>query len=412
MGPFRRALRVLPIACLAIAAAIPGRAEAATAADAAVGFRVQTSSGLAPIEFGADPEPALLFELQPATGLRLSESSWRLVLRYQPRAFWRTPNLAETTRPLWLHRADLSSDVQLDPRWTFASSVSGAIGEVDYAAPDLVFVTPVSTVESSPVLTVLSVDANSALTWQTTERTAVSFGVTAGRVGPIPGRTEGDYGSSTSFGGFVEPRWRVSMRDSLRLPLSYRRTWLSLASRYDAVEAQLAWRRELTLVSSLELGAGASAFFRREERAVFVPVTSARWEQTLRASSGRRLVLRAGTSLAGYIDPVLGRVRPVWAAEFTADRDLNGWWSIVTNVNGQTIVAAPLDPPQTETYLSTSVALHRLIRPEMDVAFGIETSARASHLSVRPFEVFDYQAVAFVAFSWATGTAGENQWLW
>jgi hypothetical protein len=286
------------------------------------------------------------------------------------------------------------------------------MGEVDYAAPELVFVTPVSTVETEPVLSVLGADGSTELTYQRTARHSVSLGAKASRIGPIPGQASDSYGSSKSVGGFVEQQWRFSLRDSLRLPVSFTRSWLSLGPRYDAVEAQLAWRRQLTELSTLRLGAGAAVFLQRAEPAVFVPVANAEWEQLGRASSARRMGVRAGTSLSGYVDPVVGRVRPVWETEFAAAREIDAWWSLVATVGGDTVVAAPLSPPQSETYVFTSVGLHRLIRPESDVAFGFETSSRASHLSTRPFEVVDYQALVFVALSWVRGTADDNQWLW
>jgi hypothetical protein len=387
-------------------------AGATTAADVAGGVRAQASSGVSPVAYGDDPEPALILELEPAAGLRLSEPDWQLVLRYGPRGFWRTPNLAETARPLWLHRAGVYADTRLSRRWTWEASASGSVGEVDYAAQEQFLRISASRVETESVLTVLGADGSTSLSYQRTSRHTLSFGARASRVGPMPGDDSETYGSSKSVGGFVEQQWLVSSRDSLRLPVGTTRTWLSLAPRYDDVQAQVAWSRRLTELATLDLGAGAALYLQRDEPVVFVPVASVEWERTGRESRGRRLGMRAAASLSGYVDPVIGRVRPIGEVQFAVSRAIDARWSLVANIGGDTVVAAPLSPPQSETYLSTSVALHRIIHRDADVAFGLETSSRASHLSSRPFEVADYQALAFVAFSWVRGTAPDNQWLW
>jgi hypothetical protein len=112
--------------------AMAGAVLGSVGVDAAVGGRAVVMAGSAPVIPSEPARASVALELTPVAALETSDESFRLVVKYAPRIFYRQPNALGLDRPLFLHRLRLDHLAFANETTTIRSNVEASMGEVDY----------------------------------------------------------------------------------------------------------------------------------------------------------------------------------------------------------------------------------------------------------------------------------------
>jgi len=414
--------------------------------DVSGGGTTELRGGRAPINPGDDPEPSVLYLLQPIGRLHFSARARAqgVVLTYSPRVMYRSPNPAGLNRPLLLHQATAAYSRRLSQIWTSNAFAGADVGELDYTSAQNLFGEQQGSLPDADITKYASTTAG------------LGF---VGRIHPVQQLTIApsvDY--RTPYGeSAVEPDPDDENALETLLPRQVGAN-LNLRHAYDVAPvdtliAEVAiqyvdfsergaqaigvgtygWTRQLSrrLASTVRAGTFATVETRAPDgiERTFTgspvqPLVAAELDGRLYNRAPLRISGSFGFSNAAFVDSVTGEVVPRVGAFSRLSFFMPPKWTVGLEVNFTTVATREprdfslggddgiADPAaQQETALSWRTPVSVAFRDNYAVEFGTIWSVRGPHVRAGGFQFRQLESWLYVAFSfdYATGHVRARQ---
>jgi len=378
----------------------------------AVFAHVRAEAGSAPRSPGADPEGALALELQPGAALRLTLPRSQLRLVASPRLYYRTPNLADVDRPLFLVQADADYTYDFDPRTRLASKLDVSYGEVDYTNAPAALGTPLAGELEQASLEVLNVNVEGTLTFQLRPRHTLSVGALAHHTDDVGVEASSAFPTTTTVGVELAYGYALDERSTLSFPVQPRYYFVDPGSDWFSTAFNAAFVRQLDLRTTVDARGGLVLVDTRDSALSVYPSAAASIERVVLERRGTRVTNRAGVVLDANLDPTIGEVRPALGVELSALSYFGPRWSaglsLSAYTNTTTREAAEEEPTTDDTTLSSTLSAGYRVGMDAWLDFGARFYLRGTNIIEDDFDVVERQIWGFVTFRIAVGI-GELQ---
>jgi hypothetical protein len=383
----------------------------------------ETRAGQAPLRADGGQTAGVVGVLTPGGELAIRRSDLDLRLAYNPRIFWRQPNLLSQLRPLVLHEVSLTLTTRVTSTTALTAAASMSAGEVDYTSLPLVF----GMVQAAlpPVASILVVTARAGLDVQVSRLTRVGLALEA-----IHRRSLDDVGAMAASNVFLIAQTgvqaapyamtRISRLDTLSFATAVAYRWFDNGVDFLSVTPQIGWRRLLSATNELRLGAGVTYAHGHYGPLgtgplagdTVAPVGSAEVTGLLVRHRGIALQGAAGAMVDYYVDPILTQAQK--RLTFTAGLMLSlgaRWTVAVQAALGSTL--APLaafdlgtgtvtgDRPDA-TSAAVSVPVRYRWADNAILEFGGRWSDRAPHTETAIFGFHQRQLWAYAMLTVTT----------
>ncbi len=385
----------------AAAIALPGTLLFATTSDVAAGARAEVMAGSAPVIPSEPPRASFATELIPLAVYQLRDRRLRFVLRYQPRLFFRRPNVLGLDRPVLLHRASADERLRVSRSLTFRSNLGASYGEVDYTGlARILSPTQVSQLNLS-ILRLYDVEQTAALDARTGRRSSVSVAGFAGKGGPVDA-VGSPIPTHARAGGGPTVRYLPSRRSELRIPISIEYHLVNHVPIW-AQMGELEWNYRASRRTRTTLAAGAVASEYPDAGRGSRVQLIAHAGVTRGLVARRRFLLEARTS-AG-VRPTLNLLRaeyrPMASLEASLAARLPPRWTAAVRAAFYTAATSrPLETREPETFFSAETPVTYAVNPNWSLEVGTRSLFRSPHwkdgLDVQQLQLWVYGAVTAV----------------
>lgn len=384
----------------ATAIALPGTLLFATTSDVAAGARAEIMAGSAPVIPSEPPRASFATELTPLAVYQLRDRRLRFVLRYQPRLFYRRPNVLGLDRPVLLHRASADERLTVSRSLTFRANLGASYGEVDYTGLSRILSpTQVSQLNLS-ILRLYDVEQTAALDARTGRRSSLSVAGFVGKGGPVDA-VDSPIPTHARAGGGPTVRYRPSRTSDLRIPISVEYHLVN----HEPIWAQmgeLEWNYRASRRTRTTLAAGAlSSEYPDAGRGSRVQLI-AHAGITRGLVARRRFLLEARTS-AG-VRPTLNLLRaeyrPMAALEASLTARIPRWTAALRATLYTAATSKPLRTGEPETFFSAETPVIYAVNPNWSLEVGTRSLFRSPHwkdgLDVQQLQLWVYGAVTAI----------------
>ena len=330
---------------------------------------------------------------------------------YSARIFWRTPNEAQTLKPVILHVVNLGVSSQATPRLQLMATGNLSVGEADYTA--LTVVLP-NQPTLPAVIDFLSITGGVGATEALSRRAKLGLNLSIVNRRPLGQTAE----VSAAAGGFplfprqttgvAEPNFRytLSRRDDLTAnsPVSYGtysdvavidpNTGVITSGNVDIflVSPQVGWQHRMTRRYSLRMAAGAAYVHvspALDTKSPVAPVGELGVDMQLAGHGGMVTRGAAGVRLDYFVDPVLGTAGPRASVAVGVTSVLNPRWLVGAEGTYATVfVGKPTAPGITqldETLVAAALLARCRVSDHLTTEFGFRYSDRAPSVEVSAF---------------------------
>jgi len=384
-----------------------------------VAARAEVDAGVAPKEPQAPSKPSMLVDLRPAAGARLATARSTLDLAILPRLYLQWPNPTNQERPLILVRSDLTHRYEMSQRLVWLSYLGVFAGEVNYTSTPLLFNSALQRNLNQAVITAANVEGRSGFTWQTSNRTALTFIGLGQFTAPLTEASKISLPQTTLIGFEIANGWQTTPDTRLSFPLRARRYFVKGAA--DSVTLETGVDHHLTLSerSAFDTSLGLAYGDTEGQDARFLPTGSIAYERMIYQTRAANVTNRIMAQVTTAYDPTRSLVYPIGGISAVVGGQVGTSWrpyaavDAYTTLTNGSITGTPPTPPgnataagnaqplkSTDTRFSAVAALGYRLTQEFTFEFGTRVSTWAPNFRDK-FELVDYQVFGFVALTFA-----------
>jgi hypothetical protein len=407
IGPVLASIGTLGVSIFGTTAQVGGAVEAT----------LRNEIGSAPVDPQTDEaETTFATELRPGALLRIDTARSTLTLRFDPRIYHRTPNLAGSDRPLVLYQGGAAYGRDLSPRLRWTTAAGASYGEVDYTSPQLAFASPIAGEIETPVVKRITLDASTGLTAQLSRRQGLEANASVSHLEStgVESGAEASFPTTTTYALLVAHAYALDELSTLSFPVQPRYFVVDPGPDWISGAVGVAYRRQLTPRANLNGLLGVVLTKVDGEETNVYPNALLSYTNIIIERPNANLTNQLEAVLDATLDPTTGNVRPTLGLHASLRSYLGNKWLVDFQAAGDTTTSAGNNGQGTdgerETLLSASTAVGYRLMNEVRLDGGVRWSTRATNLFADDADLRDRQVFAFLGatavFDFGSGQRG------